>query len=395
VSGTQLSDEEADMDFRLSEEQKMMRDTARQFAHDVIAPTVVEDEKNNFFRRELVREMGRMGFYGCVIPEQYGGNGAGMIASMLVTEQIARVSASWGVSFNMQTQGTGLTILKWGTEEQKRKYIPRLVEGEILGCFAITEPNSGSDVASMKTTAVRDGSFFVLNGQKTWISNAQVADVGLVFAYTDRSLKHRGMTCFLVDLKEVKGVSTKPIGEKLGLHGSPTGEIYFDDARIPESAVLGGVNEGFKVCMGMLDNTRLSCAARAVGVAGACLEAATNYAKERIQFGTPIAEHQMIRADLAEMFVEEEAARFLVLRAAHTKEVDPNARNTVEVSTAKYFAAEAAVKAANLCVKIFGSYGYSAEYPAERLYRDAKSYQIVEGTSNIQKLIISGALIGK
>ncbi len=381
------------MDFRLTEEQKLMRDTARQFAVDVIAPIAAEDEEHHRFRPELVRQMGEMGFYGCVVPEEYGGNGAGMVASMLVTEQVARVSASYGVTFNMQTQGPALTLLRWGTEEQKHKYIPRLVEGEILGAFAITEPNSGSDVVSMKTTAVRDGDHFILNGNKTWISNAQVADVALVYAMTDRAAKHKGMTCFAVDLKETAGVSTRPIDTKLGLYSSPTGEIYFEDARIPASCIVGEVNEGFKVCMTMLDNTRLSCATRAVGVARACLDAAMNYAQERTQFGKPIADFQLIRSDLAEMFVEDEAARLLVLKAAHEKEMDPNVRNTLSVSVAKYFAAETAVKAANMALKIFGSYGFSTEYPAERLYRDAKSFQIVEGTSNIQRIIISNHII--
>jgi len=381
------------MDFRLTEEQQMMRDTARQFARDVIAPTVEEDEKNHHFRRELVTQMGEMGFYGCVIPEEYGGVGAGMVASMMVTEEVARVSASWGVSFNMQTQGPALTLIRWGTEEQKQQWVPKLASGEKLGAFAITEPNSGSDVVAMKSTAVKKGDRWILNGSKTWISNAQVADVCLIYAMTDRAAKHRGMTCFLVDMKNTAGITTRAIDGKLGLFCSPTGEIFMEDVEIPEENIVGEVNGGFKVCMTMLDNTRLSCATRGVGVARAALDAAINYARERTQFGKPIADYQLIRADIAEMYVEEEAARLLVLKAASEKELDPHVRNTLSVSTAKYFAAETAVKAANLALKIFGSYGYSTEYPAERLYRDAKSYQIVEGTSNIQKIIISGHLL--
>ena len=381
------------MDFRLTEEQQMMRDTARRFAREVIAPTVEEDEKNHYFRRELVTKMGEMGFYGCVIPEEYGGVGAGMVASMLVTEEVARVSASWGVSFNMQTQGPALSLLRWGTEEQKQEWVPKLAAGEALGCFAITEPNSGSDVVAMKSSAVKKGDRWILNGSKTWISNAHVADMCLIFAMTDRPAKHRGMTCFLVDMKNTKGITTRAIETKLGLFCSPTGEIFMEDVEIPEENVVGEVNGGFKVCMTMLDNTRLSCATRAVGVARAALDAAINYATERTQFGKPIGEFQLIRADIAIMYVEEEAARLLVLKAAHEKQLDPHVRNTLAVSTAKYYAAETAVKAANLALKIFGSYGYSTEYPAERLYRDAKSYQIVEGTSNIQKIIIGGHLL--
>jgi glutaryl-CoA dehydrogenase (non-decarboxylating) len=307
--------------------------------------------------------------------------------------EIARVSASWGLPFNMQTQGPGLTILRWGTEEQKQKYLPGLVDASVLGAFALTEPNTGSDVAGMKTYAVEDGDSWVLNGQKTWISNIQIADMCLVFAYTDRNLKHRGISAFIVDVKNTEGISIQPIEGKLGLHCAPTGEIFFEDARIPKESMLGELNQGFKVAMTMLDNTRLSCAARAVGVGQACIDASVGYAKERTAFGKPIAEFQMIRSDLAEMKVEHEAAKLLVLRAAWQKEQDPHARNTVDVSIAKYLAAEAAVHAANMTVKIFGSYGFSTEYPAERLYRDAKSYQIVEGTSNIQKIVISGHLL--
>ncbi|MBI5528325.1 MAG: acyl-CoA dehydrogenase family protein [Deltaproteobacteria bacterium] len=377
------------MDFRLSDDLLALQDTARRFAAREIAPHVAEDEKNHRFRPEILAKMAELGFFGCVIPEEHGGNGMGWLASVVVTEEIARVSASWGLPFNMQTVGPGTTILRYGTEEQKKKYLPGLVDAKVLGCFAITEPNSGSDVVSMKTTAKKDGDHFVINGSKTWISNAQVADVGLVYAVTDREAKHRGLTCFLVPLKETKGVTSRAIETKLGLHCSPTGELFFEDARVPASSILGKEGDGFKICMSMLDNTRVSCAARAVGVARACFEEAKKYALDRTQFGKRIAEFQMIQADLAHMYVEHEAARFLVWRAASQKDKDPRARNTLEVSMAKYYAAETAVNAANAAMKIFGSYGYSTEYPVERLYRDAKSFQIVEGTSNIQKMIIA------
>ena len=383
------------MDFQLSEEHQMMRDMARRFAQEEIAPHLEEDEKNHYFRLETLRKMADLGFLGCVIPEEYGGNGAGMLTSAIVTEEIARVSASWGLPFNMQTTGTALTLLRWGNEAQKQRYVPALARAEKLGCFAITEPNSGSDVVSMRSNAKRDGDHYVLNGTKTWISNAQVADVGLIYAYTDRAQKHRGMTCFAVDLKETPGVTSRAIETKLGLHCSPTGELFFEDARVPVGARVGEEGEGFKICMTMLDNTRLSCAARAVGVGRGCLDAAMDYASERQQFGKPLSGYQMIQADFAQMFAENEAARLLVHRAAHQKDVDPHVRNTLEVSTAKYFAAEAAVHAANLTMKIFGSYGYSTEYPAERFYRDAKSYQVVEGTSNIQKMIIASHILKK
>jgi glutaryl-CoA dehydrogenase (non-decarboxylating) len=247
----------------------------------------------------------------------------------------------------------------------------------------------------MKTTAVPTDDGFVVNGNKTWISQAQVADVGLLYAMTDKDAKprNRGMSAFVYELKKTRGVSTVPIEGKLGLHCSPTGEVYFEDAKLKKDALLGEIGKGFKVCMTQLESTRLSCAARAVGVGEACLELGRDYALERKQFGTPIAEFQMIQSDLAEMHVHHEAAKLLLYKAAWKK--DRGEEASVDVSTAKYFAAESAVAAANAVVKILGSYGFSTEYPAERFLRDAKSYQIVEGTSNIQKVIISRAVLAK
>ncbi len=381
------------MDFKLNEEQEMMRQLARSFARERIAPLTEADEEAHRFRPEIVREMGEMGLLGAVIEEEWGGTDAGFVASVAMTMEIAQVQASWGLPFNMQTTGPGLTIQKWGTQAQKERYIPKLVTGEILGCFAITEPNSGSDVASMKTTATKVDGGWLLNGSKTWISQAQLADVGLIFAHTDKEKKHRGMSCFLVDMKQTKGLSTKAIDKKFGLYCSPTGEIFMENAFIPEDALLGELNAGFKICMTMLDGTRLSCACRAVAVGKACLDAAATYAKERTQFGKPLASYQMIQSDLAEMYVEHEAAKLLVYRAAAARDAGQK-RVTLETSVAKYFAAEAVAHAANMTMKIFGSYGYSTEYPAARLLRDAKSFQIVEGTSNIQKLIISRSVLG-
>jgi len=292
----------------------------------------------------------------------------------------------------MQTWGPAFTILHYGTEEQKEKYIPALVNADMLGAFAITEPNSGSDVAGMGTTATETDDGYVLNGQKMWISNAQVADLSLVYASTDKSKKHKGISCFLVEMKDNPGIKTAAIETKLGLFCAPTGEISFEDAKIPKDALLGEKGQGFKICMWQLDNTRLGCAARGVGIARACHEESIKYSLERTQFGRPIADYQMIQEQIAEMYVEYEAARLLVLKAAHEKD-QGNLSNTLSTSTAKYYAAETAVKAANTAMKIFGSYGYSSEYPAERYFRDAKSLQIVEGTSNIQKIIISRNVI--
>jgi len=384
------------MDFEFSEEIQMIRQQARRFAEERIKPLVDEDEKVHRFRPEIVREMGELGFFGTIIPEEYGGSGlGGFMGAVVISEELARISASWGLPINMQMMGPAYTIYKFGTEEQKKKYIPKLVSGESLGCFAMTEPNSGSDVASMKTTAKKTDKGWVVNGQKTWISNAHVADSGLLYAMTDSNAqpRHRGMTAFVFEPGNWHGIDRRPIEDKFGLFCAPTGEMFFEDAEFPEDAVLGEVGKGFKICMTQLDATRLSCAARALGVGQACIELARDYALERKQFGRHLADFQMIQSDLAEMYAEHEAARMLVYKAAWKR--DRGERATFETSTGKYLAAESAVQSANLAMKILGSYGYSTEYPVARFLRDAKSYQIVEGTSNIQKMIISGYVLGR
>ena len=380
------------MDFELNEEQKMMQEMARQFAEERIAPLIEEDEKAHRFRPEIVAEMGEMGFFGCIIEEQYGGTETGWLAEQLMTMEIAKVSASWGLPFNMQCNGPAYTIQRWGTQAQKEKYVPGLVAGTDLGAFAMTEPNTGSDVASMKSLATKVDGGWKLNGQKTWISQAQCADPCLIFAYTDPSKGHRGITCFIVELKKTPGITTRAIEEKFGLFCSPTGELFYEDAFVPDENVLGEVGGGFKVCMSMLDGTRLSCAARAVAVGKASLDAAARYAKERSQFGKPIASFQMVQSQLVDMYVEHEAAKLLVYRAAWSRD-QGRLRNTREISIAKYLAAESAVHAGNEAMKILGSYGFSLEYPVARFLRDSKSFQIVEGTSNIQKVVIARHLL--
>lgn len=379
------------MDFQLTDEQLAAREMARDFALNEIAPTVDADYKAHRYPREIVAKMAELGFFGCVIPEKYGGTGAGHLTQTIITEEIARVSSSLRLPFNTQVVGPGLAILEWGTEEQKQKYIPRLVGAEMLGCFAISEPNAGSDVAAMETTAVLDGDSYVLNGTKTWISAAQVCDLALVYAYTDKSLKHRGLSAFLVE-SSLPGFSTRPLDDKLGTYSAPTGEIILEDCRVPKENLLGKPGDGFKICMWELDNTRLSAATGAVGVAQGCLDAATKYAMEREQFGQKVGQFQMNQEIIGRMAVEIEAARLLVYRAAWQK--DQGMRNTLETSMAKYFASEAAVNCASGAMRILSAYGYSGEYPVERYLRDAYSYIIVEGTSNIHKLIISQDALG-
>ena len=380
------------MFFELTEEQALVQETARRFAEEDILPTLEEEEKNHEFRQDRVERMGELGFLSCVLPEELGGNGMGFFESALMAEQIAEVSASWRLPFNMQNLGAPLSVARWGTEEQKEKYISGWIEGKKMGFFAMTESNTGSDVASMKTHAIDKGDHWELNGSKMWITNAHVGDAGLLYAYTDREKGNKGISCFIIEPKNTEGITAKPIETKLGLHCSPTGEFVFEGAKIPKEAMLGELNGGFKMCMWQLGNTRIGCAAGALGVAGGALKHAIQYANERTQFGKPISKHQMIQAQIAEMTVEHEAARMLVYKAAWLK--DQGKPNQFETSVAKLAASEAAVHAANEAMKIFGSFGFSTEYPAERYYRDAKSLQVVEGTSNIQKMIISGMACG-
>jgi glutaryl-CoA dehydrogenase (non-decarboxylating) len=380
------------MQFRLTDEQRMMQEMAKEFAEKEILPTLKDDEANHRFRPELVKKMAELGFFGCALPEEYGGNGTGFLESVICAEQIAKVSGSWRLPFNMQNIGPAITVNHFGTVEQKKRFIPDWVSADSFGFFAITEPNSGSDVVSMGTTAVDRGDHWEINGQKMWISNAHVGDWGLLYACTDRSAKYKGLTCFIINLKETEGVVTAPINTKLGLHCAPTGEIAFNQARIPKDAVLGEVGQGFQICMWQLNNTRISCSAGALGIAGGALNAAIGYANERTQFGKKIGSYQMIQAQIADMVAEHEAAQLLVYRAAWLK--DQGLPNQYQTSMAKLFASEAAVHAASETMKIFGSYGYSTEYPAERFLRDAHSLRVVEGTSNIQKTIVAGIALG-
>jgi glutaryl-CoA dehydrogenase (non-decarboxylating) len=377
------------MDFELPEELAEVQKLARDFSEKEIAPSAAKDDKEHIFRKDLVTKMGSLGFFGCLISEEYGGNGLGFLAYALISEEIARVHSAIRVYLNMQA-GPAVTLSEFGNEEQKKKYIPGLLSGESMGLFAITEPDAGSDVAAIKTTAKREGKGYLLNGTKIWITNATVADAGVIFAYTDRSQKHRGMSAFYVDLKQ-PGVSRRDL-DKMGAHASPTGELTFENFEIPQENLIGQEGEGFKICMRHLNHTRLGCAAGAIGLAKAAREAAVSYANQREQFGQKIGQFQMNQDLIAQMVVQEEAARLLVYRAACL--ADRGRPYNLEVSIAKYAAAEAAAFSSDAALKILGAYGYSTEFPVERYFRDAKSYQIVEGSVNIQKLIIAQDALG-
>ena len=381
------------MDFKFSEEIAAVRDVARKFVDKEVRPRVAQDEKTHTFQRDLVDQMAELGFFGCPIPEEYGGNDMGFLAHTVICEEIAKVSGSLRAAFNMQTMGTAREIYQFGTEEQKRKYITGLVSAKTLGCIGITEANAGSDVGSLKTVAVKKGDAYILNGSKNWITYAQVADVGVVYAYTDAGKPYKGMSGFIVDM-HTPGISTGPTAEKMGWNACPTGELFFDDVEVPAENLLGGrENQGFACVMAGLDNTRLTAAAGALGVCQGLIEEATKYAQEREQFGRPIGQFQMVQEELARMIVETEAARWLTYRCAVQKD-EGMLHNTLETCTAKYYSCEVASRVADGALRILGAYGYSSEYPVERLLREAKLYQILEGSANVQKMIIATDALG-
>lgn len=378
------------MNFELSEEHKAIQDMARKFALQEIAPVVAEDDKNHRFQIDIIQKMGQLGFFGCVIPEEYGGTNSGFLAHCLIVEEIGRVSGSLRVPFNSLAFGPALTLVNWGTEAQKQKYVPGLVSGEKVGCFAITEPNAGSDVAAISTRAVKNKDGYVLNGTKTWATLASVADVILVYVSTNPDAKGKGISAFIIDAKN-PGITTTNL-DKMGVHCVPTGELIFEDCQVPSDAFVGSENGGFKICMSTLDNTRLTTAAGAVGVAQACVDESVKYCNERSQFGQLIGMFQANQAKIADMVIATEAARLLVYRAAWQK--DQGTRNTLETSIAKAAAADAAVAASGYAMQLLGAYGYSTEYPVERYYREAKLYQIIEGSSNILRMIIALDALG-
>lgn len=381
------------MDFKINEEIVAIREMARKFAQNEILPRVVEDEAKRIFQKDLINKMGELGFFGCPIPEEYGGSNLGFLAHTVVTEEISKVSGSIRAGFNMQTMGTAREIFQFGTKEQKEKYISKLVSTETLGCIGITEANAGSDVGSMKTKAVKKGDRYILTGSKNWITYAQVADLGIIYAYTDPSKKYKGMSGFIVDMHS-KGISAGPTALKMGWKACPTGELFFDDVEVPAENLLGGIEgKGFECVMSGLNNTRLTAAAGALGVSQGLIDEAIKYARQREQFGQAIGQFQMVQEELARMIVETDAARLLVYRCATQKD-EGNLGNVLETVMAKYYSCDMASRVADGALRILGAYGYSSEYPVERLFRDAKLYQILEGSANISKMIIATDALG-
>jgi len=376
------------MDFALSKELEMLRKAVREFATKKIAPNADEWDTNHYFPyKEAIKPMGELGFFGTVIPEEYDGEDMGWLAAMIVTEEIAKASSSLRVQVNMQVLGCAFTIYKYGNEALMKKYISKLVTADYLGGFAITEPDAGSDVMAMSSTAEDKEDHWLLNGSKTWISNADIADVIIYYAYTDKDKGSKGLSAFVVEPKNFNGIKTSAL-EKMGSHSSPTGEIFLNNTKIPKENIIGKPGDGTRIPFGSLNQTRLSAAAGAVGVAQACLDVSLKYCNERKQFGKPIGEFQMNQDMIAQMSTEIEAARLLVYKAAWEKD-QGNLNNGLGVAQAKYFAGEVVTKCANYAMRILGAYGYSTEYPVARFYRDTPTYTMVEGSANICKSIIA------
>ncbi|WP_336989835.1 acyl-CoA dehydrogenase [Bacillus infantis] len=373
------------MNLRFTEEQEMMRKMVRDFAQSEIAPFIEKMEQGEF-PRDILKKMGGLGLMGIPVPEKYGGAEMDFTSYIIAINELSKVSATVGVILSVHTSVGTNPILYFGTEEQKQKYLPKLAAGEYLGAFCLTEAGAGSDAGSLKTKAVRNGDEYILNGSKVFITNGGEADVYIVFASTSPELGTKGVSAFIVG----KGTSGLVIGkdeEKMGLHGSRTVQLNFEDMRVPAENLLGAEGEGFKIAMANLDAGRIGIAAQALGIAEAALEAAVAYSKERSQFGKPISHQQGIGFKLADMAVNVEASRLLVYQAAMMRQ--NGERCGMQASMAKLFASKTAVETSIEAVQVFGGYGYTEDYPVERYFRDSKITEIYEGTSEIQRIVIS------
>jgi alkylation response protein AidB-like acyl-CoA dehydrogenase len=379
------------VEFTLSPEQELVKQTARAFADRELVPHARDWDRAEEMDRGIVAQLADVGFLAAALPEEHGGMGLDTISYALVVEEIGRADSSVRGIVSVSNGLYGKTVAKWGTDVQRAELLPGLATGELLGCYALTEPGVGSDPASLETRAVRDGDGWVLSGQKIFITLGTWASVALVFARTGDA-GARGITCFVVPT-DAPGFEARPIKGKLGLRSQDTGELFLDGVRVPDSARLGEEGQGFKVAMSALDNGRISLGAGCVGIAQACLDASVAYARERRQFGKPIAGFQLVQELLADMSVETEAARLMVWRAAAA--ADAGRPHTAESSYAKYYASEVAVRAANAALQVHGGYGYVDEYPVGKYLRDARVTTLYEGTSQIQKLIIGRSLTGE
>ncbi|MEM7350769.1 MAG: acyl-CoA dehydrogenase [Acidobacteriota bacterium] len=380
------------MHIELNEEQKMLREEVRRFAEEVVRPIAKEIDAKGIFPVDTIRQAAELGLTGVSVPEEYGGSGMDVLSYCLVIEEISRVCASTGVILSVNNSLVCDPLLKWANEEQKQQFLKPLASGEKLGCFGLTEPGAGSDAASLRTTAVRDGDDYVINGNKVFITNGTNADLALVFATVDPSLKHKGITAFIVSA-DTPGYSHGIHEYKLGVNASGTTELAFADMRVPASQRVGEEGDGFRIAMSTLDGGRIGIAAQAVGIAQGAFEEALAYAQEREQFGTAIAGFQAIQHYLADMSTELDAGRLLTWKAAWTKM--NRKRFTLEAAQAKLFTSEMAQRVTNKALQIHGGYGYIREYNVERYFRDARITEIYEGTSEIQKMVISDWVLNK
>jgi len=376
------------MNLRFTEEQEMMRKMVRDFAEKEVAPFVERMEAGEF-PTSILQKMGELGLMGIPIPEEYGGSGMDFTSYIIAIEEISKVSATLGVILSVHTSVGTSPILYFGTEEQKQRYVPKLASGEYLGAFCLTEPSAGSDAASLKTRAAKQGENYILNGSKVFITNGGEADTYIVFASTNLGAGSKGITAFIVD-KNTPGLVIGKNEHKMGLNGSKTVQLTFEDMKVPIENRLGAEGEGFKIALANLDVGRIGIATQALGIAEAALEAATAYAKERQQFGKPIAMQQGVGFKLADMATAVEASKLLIYQAAHLRQ--NGEKCTKEASMAKLFATKTAVDVSTEAIQVFGGYGYTKEYPVERYFRDAKVTEIYEGTSEIQKIVISKQL---
>jgi butyryl-CoA dehydrogenase len=388
---TSTDPEAAAFDLALTESQELVQRTARDFATEKLLPIAHDIDEQGAVPPAILKELASLGFMGVYVPEELGGAGADTVSYILASEEINRACASTGVIIQSHNSLACDPILRFGTKAQHERWLRPLARGDKLGCFALTEPASGSDAAGLQMTAKRDGSGWLLSGTKNFITNGVSADVVVAFAQTEPGSRHKGITAFIVD-KPSPGLSVGRVEQKLGIKGSDTAQLVFDRVRVEDDQRLGRVGEGFTIALAALDGGRIGIAAQAVGIARACLEDSLAYAKERQAFGKPIAELQAIQWMLADMATEVDAARLMAWRAATLK--DRGERFTAEAAMAKLFASDVAMKAARSCVQIFGGYGYLKDFPAERHYRDAKITEIYEGTSEIMKLIIAEDLLG-
>ncbi|GEN32214.1 alkylation response protein AidB-like acyl-CoA dehydrogenase [Cerasibacillus quisquiliarum] len=378
------------MNLKFTEEQEMMRTMVRDFAQNEVAKEVERMETEDRFPIEVIKKMGELGLMGIPIDEKYGGSGMDFTSYIIAIHELSKVSASVGVILSVHTSVGTNPILYFGTEEQKQKYIPKLASGEYIGAFALTEPSAGSDAASLRTTAKRDGDDYILNGSKMFITNGGVAQTYIVFARTSEEERSRGISAFIVE-KDTPGLIIGKKERKMGLHGSNTVELSFDNCRVSKEQLLGEEGEGFKIAMSNLDRGRVGIAAQALGIAEASLEHAIAYAKEREQFGKPIAHQQGLSFKLADMATQVEAAKLLTYQAAEL--VGKGLPAGKQASMAKMYSTKTAVKTAIEAVQVFGGYGYTEDYPVERFFRDAKVTEIYEGTNEIQRLVIGKHLL--